>query len=81
MKIEEKFNKQSATLIDVQQPIVDSSAGNALGIKVKFFQVNKELETFDSRALAMHLTPLEALEFAQNLISAARENIAKAAKP
>ena len=69
MKIEEKFNKRDAKLIEVQQPCVNSGARYALGIKVEFFTLQG---SDDPRTLSMHLTPAEALQLAEELISAAR---------
>lgn len=69
MKIEEKFNKRSANLIEVQPPTVHTGAAYALGIRLTFYPVVSDP---DRRTLAMHLTPDEALEMAEGLIAAAR---------
>lgn len=77
MKVEEKFNKRVAPLITVQPPLVDASAGLAEGIRVRLFPSNEHGGGLDGRTLSMHLTPIEALEFAQNLIAAARDRLIK----
>lgn len=68
MKIEEKFNKRSAELIEVQQPLVDEGPHFALGIRVR----NVQPSGADGRILCMHLTPDEAMGFARDLIEAVR---------
>lgn len=69
MKIEEKFNKQSAKFVEIQPPHVTTAFGLAHGIKVMFFPTTN---SDDPRQLAMYLSPLEAIKFAESLISAAR---------
>lgn len=69
MRIEEKFNKRDAKLIECQPPFVHSGSQYALGIVVKFFT---NPDDADDRNLSMHLTPHEALKFAEDLLSAAR---------
>jgi hypothetical protein len=77
MKVEEKFNKRAATLIKVQSPIVDAGAGLAEGVRIRLYPSNEHGGVNDGRTLSMHLTPTEALEFAQNLIAAARDRLSK----
>ena len=69
MKIEEKFNKRDAKLIEVQPPSVKTGMGLALGIRLEFFTLPGDA---DMRTLKMHLTPDEALLMAELLISGAR---------
>jgi hypothetical protein len=69
MKVEEKFNLRDAKLIECQTPFVASGPMYALGIKVEFFTYPDD---DDRRTLSMHLTPHEALKFAEDLLSAAR---------
>jgi len=77
MKVEEKFNRRAAPLIDCQPAVVDAGAGLALGVRVRIYPGNESGGVMDGRTLSMHLTPDEALEFAQNLVAAARERIRK----
>lgn len=68
MKIEEKFNKRSADLIDVQLPSVNLKPHEAdLGIKLEFFTAQG---SDDMRTLAMHMTPDEALSMVALLVDA-----------
>jgi hypothetical protein len=68
MKIEEKFNKRSAELLEVQKPVIHVGPNHSdEGIKVTFYQMSGE----DGRTLAQHMKPDEALEYAQSLIAAA----------
>jgi hypothetical protein len=70
MKIEEKFNKRSADLVEVQLPSVHLSPFEAeLGIKLKFFTLRG---SDDLRTLAMHMTPDEGLEMVALLVDALR---------
>lgn len=73
MKVEEKFNKRDAKFIVCQSPSVNSGAHYSLGIKVELFPV---YGSYDERTLSMHMTPGEALEFAERLIVAARHRLA-----
>lgn len=76
MRVEEKFNKRMAPLIEVQTPQVDSGFGLELGVRVCLYPVVDSATVFDgSRTLSMHLTLLEALEFAQRLIAAAHSHL------
>jgi len=70
MKIEEKFNKRDAKLIEVQSPSVTTGRHLALGISLAFHTLPG---SDDPRALRMHLTPDEALHLAELLISAVRK--------
>lgn len=73
MKIEEKFNKRTAGLVEVQPPSVfTGSVNSALGIRLMFFRVPG---SDDQSTLSMHMTPAEALQFAETLVSAARRMI------
>lgn len=72
MKIEEKFNKRTADLIEVQPPAINAGPGYSLGIKLEFFTMPGN---DDRRTLSMHMTPAEALEMAEGLISAARRRM------
>lgn len=70
MKIEEKFNRRSAELIEVQLPLVRLSPHEAqLGIKLEFLTTPG---ADDLRTLAMHLTPDEALQMVALLVDAVR---------
>ena len=70
MKIEEKFNKRSADLIDVQLPSVRLRPDEAeLGIKLEFFTAQG---SNDQRTISMHMTPDEALEMMGLLVDAIR---------
>jgi hypothetical protein len=72
MKIEEKFNKRSADLVEVQMPSVRLRPDQAhLGIKLEFFTIPG---ADDARTLSMHLTPDEALEMMGLLIDAVRRS-------
>lgn len=70
MRVEERFNRRSAELIEAQQPLVDS--GFALGVRARFFTMPG---SDDGRTLSVHMTPDEALAFARDLIEAARRRI------
>lgn len=72
MKIEEKFNKRHADLIEVQSPSFQYGRHLSHGIKVQF-SVAPWGEDF--RTISMHLTPDEALRMAEGLIAAARNYI------
>jgi hypothetical protein len=67
VKIEEKFNNRSATLVDVNRPQVQQSTGYALGIRITLWPS----EIGDSRHMFMHLTPSDALLLARDLIAQA----------
>lgn len=69
MKIEEKFNKRTAELIEVQPASIHAGPTHALGIKLEFFTLPGNA---DMRTISMYLTPDEALEMAGGLIAAAR---------
>ena len=70
MRIEEKFNRRSAELIEVQQPTAHVGPNySELGIKLTFFTVPGN---DDHRTIAMHLTVDDALQLAQELIASAR---------
>jgi len=69
MRVEEKFNLKSAQLVEVQQPYVKHGPRFALGMSVEFYTAQG---SDDRRTLRLHLKPLEALQFAQDLIDAAR---------
>lgn len=78
MKIEEKFNKRSAKLIDVQTPlVVHAGGGMALGIKLTATPERDAGSIGSGEQLCIHMTPAEALELAQQLINAARLQICK----
>jgi hypothetical protein len=77
VKVEEKFNKRAAALIEVQAPLVDDGPGFTLGVRVRLHPGNESGGCLDGRMLSMYLTPLEALEFAESLIGAARNRIRK----
>lgn len=76
MRVEEKFNKRMAPLIEVQTPQVDSGIGLELGVRVRLYPLVDGSSVNDCRTLTMHLTPLEALEFAQRLIAASHNHLA-----
>lgn len=70
MKIEEKFNRRSADLIEVQHPTAHVGSNDAdLGIKLIFATMPGN---DDLRTIAMHLTVDDALQLAQELIASAR---------
>lgn len=69
MKIEEKFNKRGAELLEVQTPTIHVGRYcSDLGMKVTFYRMPGE----DGRMIAMHMTPDEALRLAGELIEAVR---------
>lgn len=72
MRVEEKFNKRAADLVECQQPHVTSGACFTLGIKLECVPVDYT----DGRTLSIHLTPDEALSLARELIAAAQRRIA-----
>lgn len=72
MKIDEKFNKRSAELIEVQYPSIRFGRHLALGMCIEFFCLPGK----DGRTLKMHLTPDEALQISAQLTEAARKAIA-----
>jgi hypothetical protein len=67
MRIDEKFNLKSAQLVE-SIALVKRGPRFALGMSVEFCAMPGD----DRRTLKLHLTPLEALEFAKDLIEAAR---------
>ncbi|OHV78270.1 hypothetical protein [Rhizobium sp. LCM 4573] len=69
MRVEERFNKKSAPLLECVQPHVVHRRGFALGIKVEFYQAG---DNCDGRTLSVHLTPQEALKMAEDLIAQSR---------
>ncbi|WP_313453438.1 hypothetical protein [Stutzerimonas nitrititolerans] len=70
-KVEEKFNKRGANLVEVLPPEVNAIA-YSLGVRVQFLAGGD-----DHRTLIMHLDPDEALRLAEQLIASARRRIAK----
>lgn len=76
MQVEEKFNIKTAALITTQSPVVDHSFINPDGVRVRLYPAHVADQEFDKRTLTMHLSPLEALEFAENLVHAARKYMA-----
>ena len=72
MRVDEKFNKKSATLLECQQPQVNSGGGLALGMQIQLFMQPGS----DNRTLSIHLTPDEALKLAEDLVREARSYIA-----
>lgn len=70
MKIEEKFNKRDAKLIEVQPPTHHVGPHYALGIRLTFYTL---AGSDDMRTIAMHLTPDEALQMAEGLIASVRQ--------
>ena len=73
MRVEEKFNKRAADLVECQSMHVSSGAFLALGVKIACFPVDHT----DGRTLSIHLTPDEALTLARELIGAAQHRIAR----
>jgi hypothetical protein len=71
MRIDEKFNLKAAPLVETFPVVQQGRMDFALGMCVEFRPMPGE----DRRALRLHLTPLEALEFAQDLIEAARKQL------
>lgn len=71
MRVDEKFNRRTANLVDAQSPVVDAQYGNALGVRVRIFEAHGG----EARHLNMHLTPDEALTFARHLIEAAQRRL------
>jgi hypothetical protein len=72
MLIEEKFNKRSADLMEVQPPSFHVGPYySALGIKATFHLIPGE----DTRTISAHMTPSEVLQLAENLIAAARRSM------
>ena len=69
MRIDEKFNKREAKLVSGSASVISGRAF-ALGVRILF----KE-DTGDARALACHMTPVEALKLAEELIGAARARL------
>lgn len=74
MRIQEKFNLRDAKLIECQSPFIASGPMYALGIKVEFFT---HPDDDDRRTLSLHLTPQEALKFAEDLLRAARSRMSQ----
>lgn len=72
MKIEEKFNRKHAKLVEVQFPSILTGGGLAEGIKLTF---DRTVNDPDPSRISMHMTPDEALLLAQLLISAARSRL------
>lgn len=72
MKIEEKFNKRAPNLVTVQMPSVHAGPQYAEGIKLTFY---RDASDPDRSTIAMHLTPYEALQMAEDLINAARRRL------
>lgn len=68
MKIEEKFNKRGAALVEVATPIMHSGPQYAEGVCVTF---GEAYEAGD-RDLHLHMTPAEAMDFAIELLRVAR---------
>jgi hypothetical protein len=69
VKIDEKFNKRTANLIEVQPPSVRVGPQYALGIVAEFYTLPGDP---DQRTLKIHLTPAEALHLSEQLLAAAR---------
>jgi hypothetical protein len=67
MKIDEKFNLKAAKLVETFPMVKRGRTRFALGLCVEF----RALPPEDRRELRLHLTPLEALELAKDLIEAA----------
>lgn len=78
MKIHDKFHKRAANLIEVvgDGPTILSGPQYPLGIQATFYAPHDS----DKGQLAIHMTPHEALEFAANLINAARQQLLYEAK-
>lgn len=72
MRADEKFKKQSAKLVSCQQPVVQSSTSLALGMSITIYPA---VESVDDRNFAIHLTPQEALQLAEDLTRVANEFI------
>lgn len=75
MRIEERFNKRAAELVEVQPPTIQTGVELALGIKLTFYQLPGDDN--DGRTLAMHMTPREALTMAQRLIETVNDLMLK----
>lgn len=71
MRIEEKFNKRSANLVEVVPPAVRAGPQHELGVCATFYSVHDS----GKGQITMHLTPLEALAFAGQLIEAATRQL------
>lgn len=67
MKIDEKFNKREAKLITLQATTVHGGPQYAEGICVTF----AEKIGPGCRDLRLHMTPAEAMKFAQDLMATA----------
>ena len=65
MRVEEKFNRKSAKLLEVL-PVVRTGGGLALGLKVTFYGQETQ-----GRTLSAHMTRDEALGLARDLVAAA----------
>lgn len=68
MKVEEKFNKKSAALLECQPPEVQGGPGTLLGVQVRLYT----LPGPESRSLTLNLNPVESLKLAEDLIREAR---------
>ena len=68
MRIDRQFNKRSAPLVELRHGFVDHGLHLGLGVRVRFFPVDNSIG-----CLAAHMTPHEALEMAEDLISHARK--------
>lgn len=70
MLADEKFKKRGTRLVSCQQPEVRGSVSLALGMAITIYPV---VESVDDRNFAIHLTPSEALQLAEDLIRIANE--------
>lgn len=67
MRVDKQFNKRGTELVEVQEPCVYAEQGNALGLKVTLFPIPGD----DRGRMNIHMTPLDALNFAKNLVAQA----------
>jgi len=70
MKVDEKFNKRAAKLVDVNAVMVRASPSSPEGVEMEFFEKHG-----DQRDLRVHLTPKEAIDLAMELLSKAHQKL------
>ena len=74
MKVEQKFNKRSAPLVDCG-PSTIQGRGDALGVCVTLIPSAEQFDRDDVGALRLHMTPAEAIDFGLDLIAAGKARL------
>ncbi len=79
MKVERNFNKRTAPLVEIRKPLIDHGKGDALGVQVVMIPADQDGTTssVEIGVLRMHMTPQEALDHAENLITHAQALLAE----